>query len=440
MIELLTEQPLVIVALCVAVVLGLLLGLGIEALFGYFERQRLQRTLERVGADLNTLRAEANAQETLLHRTEERLGNVFSRLANEQLQNHTETFLQLASARLGTQQAEASGDLKARQQAIEALIQPVRETLAQTQDHMHALERSRREAYGGIRSQLEAMGEAHKALQAETHQLVSALRRPEVRGQWGEITLKRLVELAGMIEHCDFVEQHHQATEDGAVRPDLIIHMPENRKLVVDVKTPLDAYLDATQANDDRQRGEALARHAANVATHVRKLAAKSYWSQFDDSPEFVILFIPGDQFLSAALTKRPELLDDALRQKVILATPTSLVALLKAVNYGWQQLALAENAQEIRSLAIELYERLGTFTEHLSKVGQRLSRGVEAYNKAVGSLERMVLPSARKFTELGVQPRRKLEAVKTIEAEPRSPDTTYPNPEDNPSAAGQSE
>jgi DNA recombination protein RmuC len=440
MIELLTQEPLAIVAVCVALALGLLLGLGIEALFGFLQRQQLQRTLDRVGSDLNTLRAEATAQETVLHRTEERLGNVFNRLANEQLQNHTETFLQLASARLGTQQAEASGDLKARQQAIEALMHPVREALTQTQDQMHALERSRQEAYGGIRSQLESMGEAHKALQAETHQLVTALRRPEVRGQWGEITLKRLVELAGMVEHCDFVEQPHQATEDGAVRPDLIIHMPEDRKLVVDVKTPLDAYLDATQADDDKQRAEALARHATNVATHIRKLAAKNYWAQFDDSPEFVILFIPGDQFLSAALAERPELLDDALRQKVILATPTSLVALLKAVNYGWQQLALAENAQEIRSLAIDLYERLVTFTEHLSKVGQRLSRGVDAYNQAVGSLERMVLPSARKFTELGVQPRRKLEAVTTIETSVRMPDKDFSNPEDNTSAAGQSE
>jgi DNA recombination protein RmuC len=440
MIDLLSDEPLAVVAVCIAVAAGLLLGLAIEGLFGFLRRQKLEMALTRLGADLEKLRAQAGAQETLLHRAEERLGHVFSRLANEQLQNHTETFLQLATARLGTQQVQASGDLKAREEAIEALVKPMREALGKTQDQIHALERSRQEAYGGIREQLTAMGEAHKELKAETQHLVSALRRPEVRGQWGEITLKRLVELAGMVEHCDFLEQPHKATEDGAIRPDLIINMPENRKLVVDVKTPLDAYLDATQASNDKQRDEALARHATNVATHIRKLAAKAYWAQFDESPEFVILFIPGDQFLSAALAERPELLDDALRQKVILATPTSLVALLKAVNYGWQQLALAENAQEIRTLAIELYERLGTFTKHMGKVGERLARGVEAYNQAVGSLDRMVLPSARKFTELGVQPRRKLEAVKSIDVVARTPGATFGDEDDQTNVAGQSD
>jgi DNA recombination protein RmuC len=245
---------------------------------------------------------------------------------------------------------------------------------------------------------------------------VSALRRPEVRGQWGEITLRRLVELAGMVEHCDFVTQSHQPTENGAVRPDLIIHLPEARDLVVDVKTPLDAYLEATEAPSDAERRVALERHATIVAGRIRELAGKAYWSQFERSPEFVILFIPGDQFLSAALAERPALLDDALRQNIILATPTSLVALLKAVAYGWQQTSLAQNAVEIRASALQLYERIATFASHLGNVGKSLSDSVRAFNASVGSLERMVLPSARRFTDLGVQPRQRVVPPRPIE------------------------
>jgi DNA recombination protein RmuC len=249
---------------------------------------------------------------------------------------------------------------------------------------------------------------------------VGALRRPEVRGQWGEISLRRLVELAGMVEHCDFVSQSHLATESGAVRPDMVINLPEGRQLVVDVKTPLDAYLEATEAGTDAARRTALERHAAIVGGRIRELANKAYWSQFEKSPDFVILYIPGDQFLSAALTERPALLDEALRQNIILATPTSFVGLLKAVAYGWQQVALAENAAEIRGLAVQLYERLTTFTSHLSAIGKALGDSVKAFNSGVGSLERMVLPSARRFTDLGVQPRQRLSAVNPVEETPR--------------------
>ena len=234
--------------------------------------------------------------------------------------------------------------------------------------------------------------------------------------------LRRLVELAGMVGHCDFVTQSHHATAEGAIRPDMVIHMPENRRVVVDVKTPLDAYLDATQAEDDTKRRLALERHAAKVAERIRELASKAYWAQFENSPDFVILFIPGDQFLSAALAERPDLLDSALRQHVIPSTPTSLVALLKAIAYGWQQAALAENAEEIRGLAIQLYDRLSNFGNHLKKMGEELSNSVKAYNQAVGSLERRVLPSARRFTELGVNPRQRLEPVKLVEETPRTP------------------
>jgi DNA recombination protein RmuC len=266
------------------------------------------------------------------------------------------------------------------------------------------------------------MAASQQALSLETRNLVSALRRPEVRGRWGEMTLRRLVELAGMVEHCDFVTQSHLATENGAIRPDMRVLLPEGRELVVDVKTPLDAYLEANEAPDDAQRRAALQRHAAIVAGRVRELASKAYWSQFDRSPDFVVLFIPGEQFLSAALAEKPELLDDALRQNVILATPTSFIALLKAVAYGWQQTALAEHATEIRGLAVQLYERLTTFAGHLGAMGKALGDSVKAFNSGVGSLERMVLPAARRFTDLGVQPRQRLNPLKPVEEALREP------------------
>jgi DNA recombination protein RmuC len=353
-------------------------------------------------------------------RLRDQLSHVFGRLANEQFQSHTETFLKLARENLGAHHERAKGDLAAREQAIEGLLRPVREAIERTERQLQALEKVRSETHGSITKHLQDIAAGQQQLSAETRNLVNALRRPEVRGQWGEITLRRLVELAGMLEHCDFVTQSHTPTPEGAVRPDMIVFLPEGRQLVVDVKTPLDAYLEAVDAPSDASRRAALARHASIVAGRVRELAAKAYWTQFEAAPEFVILFIPGDQFLSAALAERPELLDEALRQNVILATPTSLVALLKAIAYGWQQVKLAESAAEIRELAVELHARLATFTEHLDAIGKALADGVKAYNASVGSLERRVLPSARRFTELGVQPRRELAELKAVEGLPR--------------------
>jgi len=270
-----------------------------------------------------------------------------------------------------------------------------------------------------------------QALQRETRGLVTALRRPEVRGQWGELTLKRLAELAGMVDHCDFSEQvHARAADDAAIRPDMIVHMPDGRDIVVDVKTPLDAYLDAVDAQTDEARAIALKRHSNAVAERVRQLSAKSYWAQFEKSPDFVILFIPGDQFLSAALAENPSLLEDAIRQDVIITTPSSFVALLKAVAYGWRQTALAQNAETIRTLAEDLYKRLGVFAAHLTKLGRNLGQSVDAYNSAVGSLERQVLPGARKFTELGVRPDREIETLEPIDKLARDPqDAETPSP-----------
>lgn len=352
----------------------------------------------------------------------ERLGRTFDQLAHAQFQSHSETFLRLARENLGTHHEKARGELAAREQAIENLLRPIRETMQRTEQQLHELEKSRRESHGSIKSQLEAVGAAQKALSDETRNLVKALRRPEVRGQWGEITLQRLVELAGMQQHCDFVTQSHTLTDTGAIRPDMVVNLPEGRQLVVDVKTPLDAYLEATEADNETARKAALTRHANVVAGRVRELAAKAYWNQFEASPEFVILFIPGDQFLSAALAEKPELLDSALRQNIILATPTSFVALLKAVAYGWQQVALTENATEIRRLAVELYERVATFTGHVTDMGKELEAAVRAYNRSVGSLERMVLPSARRFKDLGVQPKKEIPVAGAIETAVREP------------------
>ncbi|MCG8434286.1 MAG: DNA recombination protein RmuC, partial [Gammaproteobacteria bacterium] len=254
--------------------------------------------------------------------------------------------------------------------------------------------------------------------------LVKALRRPEVRGRWGELTLKRLAELAGMIDHCDFYEQEHVNGEEGAMRPDMIIRLPEKRELVVDVKTPLDSYITAMEATDEESRDTALKHHAQKVRQRISELAKKAYWDQFTQTPDFVILFIPGEQFLAAALDRDPNLIEDALRQKVIIATPTSFVALLKAVAFGWRQIALAENAEQIRKYAEELYRRLAVFTDHLVNLGSSLDRSVGNFNKAVGSLERNVLPGARKFTEMGVQPKKNIEPLEPIEQSPRKPES----------------
>jgi DNA recombination protein RmuC len=391
-------------------------GIAIGLLIGLWRGMAVTRELAVKDAELRGRAITDVERERLLTLAAERLGSAFDQLADRQFQSHSETFLKLARETLSVQNERAKGDLAAREQAIDNLVAPIREALTRAERQLLELDQSRRETHGSISAQLEAVVASQQALSAETRNLVGALRRPEVRGQWGEITLRRLVELAGMVEHCDFTSQSHQATETGAVRPDLIIHLPENRDLVVDVKTPLDAYLEATEAPTDGERRTALERHAAIVAGRIRELASKAYWSQFERSPEFVILFIPGDQFLSAALAERPALLDDALRQNIILATPTSLVALLKAVAYGWQQTVLAHNAAEIRTSALQLYERLTTFAGHLSNVGKSLGDSVRAFNASVGSLERMVLPSARRFTDLGVQPRQRVVSPKSIE------------------------
>lgn len=385
-------------------VIGMLLGIFVMWFIG---RTRQQRTLHEREAAFEL----ANAK----------LTEAFAELSNRSLQANSDTFLKLAEQNLNTQQEKAKRELSEREKAVESMVKPIRDALESSQKQIANLEKSRSEAYGGIKSQLEEMQLNQKSLRQETQNLVNALRRPEVRGRWGEITLRRLVEIAGMVEHCDFSEQVHTETDGQIIRPDMVVRMPDHRELVVDVKTPLDAYLSSIEAKDDVQRQLNLKRHAKNVRAHIRMLASKAYWNQFDESPEFVILFIPGDQFLSAALNEEPDLIEYALSQQIILATPTSFVALLKAVAYGWRQLALADNAKEIRILAEDLYARLATYVSHMNKVGRQLASSVENYNKAVGSLERSVLPGARKFVELGVHPKKEVEKLDSIEAVPRT-------------------
>ncbi len=403
-----------------ALAAGLLLGGLIVWLVLRARQRRLQDTVQALGDRLKDQDALQLEREAAFEAATSKLARSFSELANLSLKSNSETFLRLAEQNLGAHQERANRELSQREQAVENLVKPIRDALQQSQAQIAALEKSRSEAYGGIKEQLEAMRSSQQMLTQETQNLVKALRRPEVRGRWGEITLRRLVELAGMVEHCDFQEQVHTSSDDSTIRPDMIVRMPDHRELVVDVKTPLDAYLEAIEATDTVQRKLGLQRHARNVREHIRKLSSKTYWEQFAKSPEFVILFIPGDQFLSAALTEDPELIEYSLSEQIILATPTSFVALLKAVAYGWRQLALADNAEEIRRLAEDLYGRLSAFMGHMNKVGKQLAASVENYNRAVGSLERKVLPGARKFVELGIRPKKEMEQSETIESLPR--------------------
>ena len=410
----LTINPLFIEFGVPALVVGLLLG----GLIGWLISRRKQLRLELQVKSQDALQ---NERDSAFEAANARLVQAFSEISNQSLKDNNESFLLLAEQKLSVHNEKAKRELSEREKAVEALVKPIRDSLEASKKQISELEKSRSEAYGSIRAQLEAMQISQQSLKQETQNLVNALRRPEVRGRWGEITLRRLVELAGMVEHCDFQEQVHTVSEGKVIRPDMIVHLPDGGDLVVDVKTPLDAYLEAAEAANDAQRKAGLERHAKNVRAHIRALSSKAYWSQFDRSPEFVILFIPGDQFLSAALNEEPDLIEIALSQHIMLATPTSLVALLKAVAYSWRQVALTENAKEIRTLAEDLYTRLGVFVSHMNRVSKQLNGSVENFNKAMGSLERNVLPGARKFTELGVHEKKEIEKPVIVETVPRT-------------------
>jgi DNA recombination protein RmuC len=332
-------------------------------------------------------------------------------LAADALSSNNQSFLTLANSQLET-----------RQQAVEHLVAPIKASLEQVDAKLGQLELTRQGAYSALTQQVSQLVETQKELRSETGNLVTALRSPVVRGRWGEMQLRRVVEMAGMLAHCDFVEQATVGSVDGGrLRPDVVVSLPGGKRVVVDAKAPLQAYLDALEAKDEDTRRARLADHARQIRDHIAKLSAKSYWSQFDESPEFVVLFIPGETFFSAALEHDPTLIEEGVNQQVILATPTTLIALLRAVAYGWNQETVAESAREVSELGRVLYNRLATLTEHFSKVGRGLESAVRAYNDGVGSFERSVLPSARKLKDHGVSPSSELAELKEIELATRS-------------------
>jgi len=414
----LLQQPALLAALSAAG--GFLLG---ALLLWLLVAPRLRRARE----EARQVRTELEANQRLMaveretrQAAEAQLRDAFGALAADALKRNSSEFLKLAEENLKRFQAEAKSELGEREKAVESLVKPIREALERTEREVRRMENERREAFGSLHKHLETMAQSHRLLHSETRNLVQALRRPEVRGQWGELTLKRLAELAGMVEYCDFVEQEQVKGDGGAMRPDMVVRMPDQREIVVDAKTSLDAYLAAVEASDDSEREAQLVRHARKVRERVKELSAKAYWQQFPRSPDFVVLFIPGDQFLSAALDKDRKLIEDALANRVVIATPTSLVGLLRAIAYGWRQAALAENAERIREAGEDLYARLHTFAEHLARLGRSLDSSVTAYNKAVGSFDARVLPSARRFTELGITANKEIQTPEQIERAPR--------------------
>ncbi len=386
--------------------LAALFGLALGGLAGlvllFWQRGRWQARVVELEVHLERERASAGEKAALLAHAERELADAFKSLSADALKSNNQAFLDLARQNLAAFQEQARGDLAARQQAVATLVQPLAETLDKLQAQQREIEQHRAGAYAGLSEQVKGLLAAQHDLKDETHRLVTALRRPEVRGRWGEVQLRRVVELAGMLDHCDFDEQ--EATDDGR-RPDMVVRLPGGKNVVLDAKTPLAAYLEASEEERDDVRSRALARYVQHVRTHIQQLSTKTYWEQFAPAPEFVVLFLPGEAFFGAALREAPDLIEYASERKVILATPTTLLALLKAIYYGWRQEALADNARQVSLLGAQLYERLSKLGEHWNSVGKNLGQAVKAYNDATGSLESRVLVTARKFEELRVAP-----------------------------------
>jgi len=352
-----------------------------------------------------------------------KMAETFQALADTALRTTQQTFLDSARSTLETVRVEMTGDMTQRQAAVETVVKPLADSLVRLETQIRELESARQRAFGGIEQQLQTLVQSELDLQRETASLVTALRAPQVRGRWGEITLRRVAELAGMVERCDFVEQETYETETGRIRPDMIVKLPDGRTIVVDAKVPLTAYLDAVAATSEADRKSSLMRHSQQLAKHVDQLSNKTYWQQFQPAPEFVILFLPGDHFFSAALEYKPSLVEDAARLKILVATPSTFIAILKGVAYGWRREQLAENAEQIRELAAELFDRIVNLQTHFNDIGRSLGKSVESYNKCVGSLESRLYPSLRRIRELGATTAEEPPAPERIDVVPRTPD-----------------
>jgi DNA recombination protein RmuC len=390
------------------------------------ERDVLREKLEmeqqrRIAAETTAMKARENLEEQkkLLDEARAKFSDAFQGLASDALGNSMHQFLELANAKFESLRGEAEGDLEQRRVAIEGLVRPLGETLGQLNDRLSQVESSRQEAYGELKSQVQMLAQSSKELRDETGTLSNALKQPQVKGRWGELTLRRVVELAGMSAHCDFDEQASVDTESGRLRPDMTVHLPGGGNIVVDAKVPLSGFLTATTASNDDERAAAMEEHTRLVRSHVQALSAREYWKQFEPTPEFVVLFVPGESFFSAALDCAPTLIEEAIDKRVVLASPTTLIALMRAIAYGWRQEMLAENAERISELGKDLYERLTIFAEHLSDVRKGLERANDSYTKAVRSFNTRLLPGANKFTELGVASTREIEALEPVESLP---------------------